>query len=404
MAAPNSLPDTPDALPSPTRLSVMFGGTLAQSAGINQMLANILYAWRKLGITASGESTPGESQVLKGNADGSSIWDERGAPPLIQNGGQEVWGTSTSVTVTSAATDTPTLPGWVSRREHASDTLVVTQETSIIDGTGKSSTRLVKTNANGLASHRVNLPVATVNEWRGRTVTIKARVRQGVASNTRVSINDGSLTSGSTVVTTGAFATLTVTRTVSTSATAIWLGVEIGVSSNAADTVYVDNITVAWGSVPANYVPPAQPPVVPACRVYNAGANTLTTAVALALTFASEVYDNDGIHSTSVNTERLTCQTDGIYRAFASIQFAANATGVRQVSIRKNGTTDMVAHSANANSAGAHTIALGTEVTLAVGDYLTCLAFQTSGGGLNVIASDGPGVQYDFGMSYVGPA
>lgn len=50
-------------------------------------------------------------------------------------------------------------------------------------------------------------------------------------------------------------------------------------------------------------------------------ANNSTTQ----LTFDSERWDTDGMHSTSTNTGRLTCVTSGLYLVFANVQWVASA-------------------------------------------------------------------------------
>src|SRR5580765_6312874 len=75
MPTPATLPNTPNALPSPARLSEMFGGSLKHSDGINQMLADILQAWRKIGTTGSpAGDTPVANRVLTSLANGQSSW------------------------------------------------------------------------------------------------------------------------------------------------------------------------------------------------------------------------------------------------------------------------------------------------------------------------------------------
>ena len=74
-------------------------------------------------------------------------------------------------------------------------------------------------------------------------------------------------------------------------------------------------------------------------RVYNSAAQSITTSSATALTFDTERYDTDTIHSTSVNTSRLTCITAGIYIISGQMEFASNTVGLREVFIQLNGTT-----------------------------------------------------------------
>src|SRR6266498_542252 len=78
---------------------------------------------------------------------------------------------------------------------------------------------------------------------------------------------------------------------------------------------------------------------MPACRVTTTAAQTLTTSVPLSFVFASERFDTDAIHDNTTNNSRLTCKTAGVYQISGQVEYAANATGRRELLIRLNGTT-----------------------------------------------------------------
>lgn len=123
-------------------------------------------------------------------------------------------------------------------------------------------------------------------------------------------------------------------------------------------------------------------------RVYNNAALTIPDATWTALTFNSERFDTDGIHSTTTNTGRLTCQTAGVYAVVAHVQFAANVTGIRMVQIQRNGTrVALDTRNAVANASYPTTVSLSTCVALTAGQYLEVLVLQNRGGNLNVDAS-----------------
>lgn len=127
----------------------------------------------------------------------------------------------------------------------------------------------------------------------------------------------------------------------------------------------------------------------PSCRVYNSANIALTTGVITVLTFDSETWDNGGCHSTSSNTSRITIPSgsSGLWDIGATVQFAANATGSRAVSFIINGGANPLArHEITVNGAGNDTsINISTTWLFAVGDYIECTAFQSSGGNLNVV-------------------
>jgi len=137
-------------------------------------------------------------------------------------------------------------------------------------------------------------------------------------------------------------------------------------------------------------------------RVYNSGALTITNNTLTALTFDSERFDTDTIHSTASNTSRLTATTAGKYAISGHIEWAANATGHRLIAIRLNGTTSLASIRRNAISGGAATEqqSIATIYELAVNDYVELHVLQTSGGNLNVNAAGN--YSPEFSMHRVG--
>lgn len=146
------------------------------------------------------------------------------------------------------------------------------------------------------------------------------------------------------------------------------------------------NTYVLWG----DYYGAGFPTATPACRVYNsANISHTTSGTAQALTFDSERFDRLAMHSTSSNTSRITIPTGwgGIYQIGASVAFTANATGYRQISIKVNGSTDIVFQNApTTGSAINHRLSAQTIYYLNAGDYIEVYANQTSGGALNILA------------------
>ena len=152
------------------------------------------------------------------------------------------------------------------------------------------------------------------------------------------------------------------------------------------------------------YMPPTAASV-PGARVYNSANISAADAGDTALTFDSERYDTDGIHSTSSNTGRLTCQTAGKYMISFTGYFAyAAGGGSRGFAIRLNGTTGIaiVRNSAVINVGDVTAFTLSTIYDLAVSDYVEVTAYQISGAALNVISSGNN--TPEFMMQYVGPA
>lgn len=128
--------------------------------------------------------------------------------------------------------------------------------------------------------------------------------------------------------------------------------------------------------------------------VSKSASQTLTTGVSTAINFNAESYDTDSIHDNVTNNTRLTVPT-GVtkVRLIGSATFAANATGVRQLLIRKNNSSFIGRHYGYDNdpqgsivsSLSAHT----SIVEVTGGDYFELHAYQNSGGNLDVTAVGG---------------
>jgi hypothetical protein len=135
-------------------------------------------------------------------------------------------------------------------------------------------------------------------------------------------------------------------------------------------------------------------------RVYNSANISLAHGAEVVLTFDSERYDTDTIHSTSTNTERLTCQTAGVYLIIASVQIQGNAGGAaRQVMIRLNGTTNLCNTRQVFNAADSN-LSVSTIYELSATDYVTVVCYQDSGGALNAEAAGN--IAPEFMMQRIG--
>lgn len=64
----------------------------------------------------------------------------------------------------------------------------------------------------------------------------------------------------------------------------------------------------------------------PHCHVYDGTGITMTNATATLVTWDSEVYDNDTMHSTSTNTSRITFTTAGLYQVDCRLTVAGGTT------------------------------------------------------------------------------
>jgi hypothetical protein len=140
---------------------------------------------------------------------------------------------------------------------------------------------------------------------------------------------------------------------------------------------------------------------VPAAHVTNSAAETITDQVAEVLTFNQERYDTADMHSDA-QSSRLTAPVTGIYEVSANIIWAVDATGGRDVYLRKNGSAaNLVADQQGFASTGALGQSVSAVVRLEAGDYVEVAVTQTSGGNLNVTktAEGSP----EFSMTWLAP-
>jgi hypothetical protein len=106
-----------------------------------------------------------------------------------------------------------------------------------------------------------------------------------------------------------------------------------------------------------------------------------------AVGFDAEDWDAGGYHDNVTNNTRVTIPTGlgGKYLLTASVQFAGNATGLRDVRFFKNGTATVGGLDQRAaNSTNTVNFIVSAVVNLVAGDYVELQAFQSSGGSLSI--------------------
>lgn len=125
------------------------------------------------------------------------------------------------------------------------------------------------------------------------------------------------------------------------------------------------------------------------CRVYNSADLTIPDVTLTTLTFNSERFDTDTMHSTVSNTGRITFTTAGKYIAGVHLvwkEFAGTALGTF---IRLNGTTVIagIQFDSPADGTNGAVQSLATLYDFAANDYIEARVIQRSGGDLNITAS-----------------
>ena len=131
----------------------------------------------------------------------------------------------------------------------------------------------------------------------------------------------------------------------------------------------------------ASYQPPAS-----AVLATNSTTQTVNTGSTTTLTFDSERYDSDGLHSTSSNTSRLTFPTAGKYTVKVYVNVAANASGYRYTDVRLNGSTVIAIDTRTAVTTDTGGGSLVFDYDFSAGDYIETRLFQNSGSNLATTA------------------
>ena len=136
------------------------------------------------------------------------------------------------------------------------------------------------------------------------------------------------------------------------------------------------------------------------CRLFYTADATITNNTATILNFNSETFDTDSFHSTSTNTSRITIPAgkDGKYLINGKANWNASATGVRQVYIYLNNTSNISQSTLN-SGAEVFDVSVTTTANLSAGDYIEFGVYQTSG--TNRLARAGTDLTY-FEVTYLG--
>ncbi len=133
-----------------------------------------------------------------------------------------------------------------------------------------------------------------------------------------------------------------------------------GIGSSDHHVRYADSEAIAAAKTDATLLNYTQ-----GARVYDTIGMTIPNNSWQVLLFNSERYDTDTIHSTTLNTSRLTCKTAGKYIIVGNVYFAVNATGFRFADILLNGATQIGESGVPAIS-GAQTSIVVTTIKIAV--------------------------------------
>lgn len=136
-----------------------------------------------------------------------------------------------------------------------------------------------------------------------------------------------------------------------------------------------------------------------AVRAAPIGTTDVADSTLVAIPLDQEAFDTDTLHDNATNNTRLTAAIAGKYLIAAGINYPANATGVRLLRVRLNGTDIMGDNIQDGLTSGnGNRMTFVLMVSLIAGDYIELMAFQTSG----ITLATG-GETYTFlSMAYIG--
>jgi hypothetical protein len=154
------------------------------------------------------------------------------------------------------------------------------------------------------------------------------------------------------------------------------------------------------GGVPT-WATPAGGATFSGCSLRSSVDISVPDATSTTINFNTEIFDVDGYHDNSTNTNRITIPSGktGYFLFVCQIRFSANSSGYRSINIRKNGAT--MTQPSVSNSIGNNTTVSSSFIVYGVpGDYYDLQAFQNSGSTLELGGSSNQ-IQ-NFAVTYLG--
>lgn len=129
---------------------------------------------------------------------------------------------------------------------------------------------------------------------------------------------------------------------------------------------------------------------LPDFAVVDEGADqTIPDDTETAVSFGHVIYDSNVLYDVNEPTHLAAART-GTYWVHGAGEFAASATGYRQLAIRKEGTDIQVMNRVASLGASLTTpVLVGSHVYLAQDEYVELVARHTAGAGLDILAANG---------------
>jgi hypothetical protein len=122
--------------------------------------------------------------------------------------------------------------------------------------------------------------------------------------------------------------------------------------------------------------------VPPAAIIRRAANQSFSNGVPANMSFDTEDADTDSMYSSGTT---ITIQTTGIYVINAFVNFStASGTGLREVSIKKNGANGPGTQTSMPNPTYSHNVTASGISAMVATDTITLEIFQNSGSAMNV--------------------
>lgn len=114
-------------------------------------------------------------------------------------------------------------------------------------------------------------------------------------------------------------------------------------------------------------------------RAYETSAQTINNTTVTVLTFTSESFDTDGLHSTSSNTSRFTAAIAGKYLASSTVSLTSGGVTAELLRVLVNGAGNYAETRDTYTSANTSFLTVMTILSLAANDYVEFAVFHDAG-------------------------
>ena len=161
-------------------------------------------------------------------------------------------------------------------------------------------------------------------------------------------------------------------------------------ADNAVTTAKIQDSAVTAAKVAADVATQAELDAIAAvrgARVFKSASQSIATSTTTAVSFDSETFDTNALHDPATNNSRVLLNKIGLWRVAGQVRYQAHGTGSRQATIRLNGATFFSDPTVPTSGVTVQTTVPVDEViqATAITDYVELLAWQDSGGNLNVL-------------------